>query len=396
MGLIDVYSKSQRRKISAYTLDDIFKEIERLKEDKQFKGLDLKQRLLILYGKRSNGKTYAGSTFFLKRYLEHGERSVWQRRLYKSFDDPKVRNMFDNAIIEGVLEGTQWDGIDYLPSRGGWTLYHKKIKKCKDGSEEIQKLYEERPFLYSSALFGSTKDKGGQFTNVFWYWFDEFLAKPSEMGPHEVDLIIDQISTIQRYSDDVTFILAGNTVNTESPYFDELGVDITEIEPGMIKSFVRKDGYVLSVEHIESPKESKMSDGDKLICAYFKHSSKVKMVTEGEWEFDEYPMLPEEFGEILPKESRKTFFLVYGKYTLRIQMVRRKDEIFLYVDFDETRINPDKDIIFSNFYDTRRNWFRKFSDFQGIPIFNELLRQNKIFYENRVVGTIFQQYLKNV
>lgn len=366
MGLKQVVSKSQGNEtIWAYSLEDILK---------------IGPLIALIYGKRSNGKTYAGAELILKDYLSTGQRGVWVRRTDIVFKDPKVKGMFNPLIEEGILNGTPWDGVEYRQE--AWWLYSY--------DEDLEKkIFDKNPFCYAANIALAESRKGGSYENVHWVCVDEFISRDGAYLNDEPILFANLMSTIVRYQDKARFLMFANTVNIDSPYFDAFGIDPRKIKAGEIALFENADGDKLAVEYVET-RSGVVSKSDKYF-GFFK-SSRVQMITQGTWEMASYPRLPVEYTA---KNVYGTFYIVWKTEQLACDVVSTDDSRFIYI-YNYEGATDNNDLIFCPIEDCRRNWHQNLLNYnhKSFNSINRLISDNKLFYEDDKIGEIFRNYLK--
>lgn len=335
----------------------------------------------IIIGERSNGKTFACLEKILKTYLKTGKQGAIIRRWDTDFKRGRGDVMWTGHIDAGLLDKTNWDGIEY--KLGKWTLY-------KWDEDLDKKVYDKEAFCYSFALSNMEHDKSTSYPNITNIVFDEFLTRQSPL-PDEFVLFMNCLSTIIRHRDDVTIYMLGNTVNKDSLYFKEMGLKhISKMNKGDIDVYEYGDsGLKVAVEYCgTSNRQKKKSD------KYFAFDNeKLKMITSGAWELAIYPRLPLKYR---PKDIKFTFFINYDDVILQCEIIKVEKIRFLYIHSKTTPIkNEDKDIIFSNIADPRRNWRRRINgcnDELESRIW-QFFKQDKVYYQSNEVGEMVRNYL---
>ena len=169
----------------------------------------------VIFGERSNGKTFAVHEYGLKEFWEHGGQMAIIRRWQDDFIGKRGSTMFDGIVNAGVVERVtngEWTGIYYFSSR--WYL-------CR--YEDGKRITMETPFAYGFAITSQEHDKSTSYPAVRTILFDEFLTRSAYI-PDEFVLFCNVLSTIIRQRDDVKIFMLGNTVNKYCPYFKEMGM----------------------------------------------------------------------------------------------------------------------------------------------------------------------------
>lgn len=230
----------------------------------------------IIFGERSNGKTYDTIKYALDQYLDNGSEFIIMRR-----NSDEITASFATQFLknhDGYLKSKLGDGAETSYYSGKFYLYRDKINAPKD--KEI--------IGYTMSVSGWTKYKGAAYPKVGIIILDEFLTThryvwENPLKPlQEFNDFINNVSTVTRCNDEVKIYLLGNTVTRYSPYFDGFGIDPFTIKKGEIITYKTKQGALIAVEHC---KGSGVKKSDKLLD----FGSTGKMVVNGEWEINSYP-----------------------------------------------------------------------------------------------------------
>ena len=372
MALKEVFSKSQKnKKIMVYDGRDL------LKED---------PLLSLVFSGRSDGKTY----FFIERaldtYLNTGMCSVYARRHDEIFKSPDMKDLCEPLVVNDKLAGTKWDGIEYR--KGGWWLYYNKMEDDAEDELDCKKVWDSQAFLRAVGMSTSIAHKGGTFVNVRDVIIDEVITRGVYLI-NELDIFENFISTIARFDDSIRFYLLGNTVDTECPYFDYFDVIPGEnIQQGDIVKMTTKMGDL----ELRTAVEWSKSDPNKKSNVYFLSSKtqSSKMITTGSFESADYPTCPVE--KIFPKDRKFEFFLLWKTRLVKGSLVMIGKERFVYFEKWEEAIDEDKDIVFSDFLDPRRNWIQNIFN-SRFKITQQTIRENRMFYDCNGTGEIVRRYL---
>ena len=336
----------------------------------------------MIFGQRSNGKTYACLLYALKRYADKGEQCALVRRWRDDFKGKNGQQMFDGLQANGEIErltGGLWTGVYYYSLR--WYL-------CKT-DEEGKIIKDDRPFMFGFSLTTMEHDKSISFPGVRTIIYDEFISRSGYL-PDEFVLFMNTISTIVRRRDDITIFMLGNTVNKYCPYFEEMGLThITKMKPGDIDVYEYGDsGLTVAVEYSDSPNKAG-APSDK----YFAFDNpKLRMITTGEWEIAVYPHCPCKYTK---KDILYKYYIKFGQDTLQAVIVQAGDNLFTFIHQKTTPINDENALIFTPEYVPLPNYRRKITRPD-----NELLRKiysfynmEKVYYQDNNTGEIVRNYL---
>lgn len=335
----------------------------------------------VIFGERSNGKTYSVLKYGLQRYAEHGEQLAIVRRWQDDFTGKRGGTMFDALVSNGEITratGGEWTGVYYYGSR--WYL-------CRH--ENDKRVTDEKPFAYGFSISSMEHDKSTSYPNITTICFDEFLTRTTYL-PDEFVLFMNVVSTIVRHRTNVTIFMLGNTVNRYCPYFKEMGLThVKEMKPGDIDLYRYGDSdLIVAVEYTTPNKQGKESD------LYFAFDNpKLSMITGGAWEIDIYPHCPVKYT---PGEILFTYYIEFAGDLLQCEIIQHADTCFTFVHRKTTDIrNPETAVIYSPDFSPLPNHKRKI-----IKPTNNLERRiaehfikDKVFYSDNEVGEIVRNYL---
>lgn len=337
----------------------------------------------VIFGERSNGKTFAVLQYGLEQYVQHGHQMAYIRRWQEDFTGKRGSQLFAGlesvGIIRKLTKG-QWTGVRYYASR--WYL-------CRTGEDgKIQS--DETPFAFGFSLSAMEHDKSSQYPGITTVFFDEFLTR-SQYLTDEFVLFCNVLSTIIRKRDDVRIFMAGNTVTKYCPYFTEMGLShVKNMRPGTIDMYSYGDsGLTVAVEYAAPTSGGKGSD------VYFAFDNpKLNMIKTGAWELAIYPHCPCKY---YPPDIVFSYFIYFGGDLLQADVVVQDVISFTFIHRKTTPIkHPDEDLVFCPDWDPRPNWIRKINS-PASPATRTIARyyqQDKVFYQDNEVGEVVLNYLK--
>lgn len=235
----------------------------------------------IIFGERSNGKTYSVLKYGLEKFCKTGEQTGIVRRWSEDFKGKRGATMYQSLVnnheIEKLTDG-KWTDVYYYSGR--WYL-------CKY-NEKDERTVLEKPIAYGFALGSMEHDKSTSYPEITTILFDEFLTRTMYL-PDEFVLFMNVLSTIIRHRKNVKIFMLGNTVNKYCPYFNEMGLrHIKDMNVGDIDIYTYGDSDLkVAVEYCKPNKQGKESD------TYFAFDNpKLNMITGGAWEVNIYPHCP--------------------------------------------------------------------------------------------------------
>ena len=337
----------------------------------------------IIFGERSNGKTYAALLYGLKRFVATGEQFAYIRRWREDLRGKRAENLFSNHVATGAIEeitNGECNAIFYLS--GKWYL-------AKYDAEKKKYYPQNTPFCYGFCLSEQEHEKSSSYPNVTTIIFDEFLTRRYYL-PDEFMLFMNLLSTIIRQRDNVKVFMLGNTINKYCPYFSEMGLkQVTNMEQGTIDIYkFGQGGAVVAVEYCSTIVKQKASN--KYFCF---DNQNLQMITGGKWELAAYPHLPTKYT---PKDVLFVYYIVFNEVILQGNIIQKGSENFTYIHMKTTPIKDDDNaLIYSLEMNGKPNYKRKllstatYIEAQVTKYF----ATDKVFYQNNEVGEIVRNYL---
>lgn len=312
--------------IKWYSLDNI------LKHDAQY---------YMIFGERSNGKSYAVDKYILDKFFQDGEQFAFVKR-YE--DDIKTKYMTEvfTPLEPYILEKYGYRIKFY---RGTWLAY-------EDGTEG--KISECKVMGYAFSLNNVNRTKATSYPNVTTILFEEFMSIDCTYLPDELNLFLNLISTIVRYRHNVKIFMLANAISKYSPYSEALGIRLHRLKKGEIitREYKDKKGFVTRFA-IERSENVNVFDNNqntqKIVYNNFGNAGVGKMITSGDFEVHSYPRrignvtLDElrQYKEdiIIGKKHALPFVIRYEDYFYRIYLYTRDKFILGFREVDVKTIN---------------------------------------------------------
>lgn len=338
----------------------------------------------VIFGERSNGKTYATLKQVLENYFNDGSQFAYIRRWSVDVQPKRMNNLFNAIIEDGYLEklsGGKFTAIFYRTGRFYLCTYNDKGKP----------IYNEEDIIgYAFSLSENEHNKANSYPRVTTIIFDEFLTNKIYL-PDEFMLFMNTVSTIVRQRTNVKIYMLGNTVNKFCPYFKEMGLtNILSMKQGSIDVYTYGETKLkVAVEYADSKKKFKKNN------FYFAFNNpKLKMITGGAWELNIYPHAPVKW---LPKNIIFTYFIDFNDSLFQCEIINKDDNVFTYIHEKTTPIkNPDKDIIYTLDYNPKINYniniLKPLNDYQSKITW--FYTHDRVYYQNNNVGDAINNYLK--
>lgn len=340
-------------------------------------------RFNIIYGERSNGKSYqVKHKKGVEKYLKTGRRFILMRRWKEEITSEKIEQYFQDVDVAKLTNG-KYNCI---------TLYRKCLYlSIYDNETGKTKRFDK--IGYVVALSTEQNYAGASYLDVDDIIFEEFMSRSIYMA-NESNKLMNFYATVDRKRLTTRMWLVGNTISRVCPYINDWGLH------NVISS--QKQG---TIELIERSPESEWFTGEtvKIAIEYCKSTGQTsgtigtnaEMINTGAWETSPQPHLPKSYK----------YYDILFRFGFQYQNFRFLSEYLMDKETKETCwfIKPyyknfsDKIIVFSDIIKISRYWQR---DIYNISIKNEKLKnlfmtfkENKIFYASDLCGTDFKQVI---
>lgn len=337
----------------------------------------------LIFGERSNGKTYAALSYGIEQFVKTGAQMAYIRRWMEDLRGKRSENLFANHAVNGFIEKVtdgKFNEVFYMGNK--WFLSYYDKEKGKRFPDDV-------PFCYGFSLSAQEHEKSSSYPRVKTIVFDEFLTRQYYL-PDEFMLFMNLLSTIIRQRDDVKVFMLGNTVNKYCPYFTEMGLkQVPIMEQGTIDIYkFGEGGAVVAVEYCSSIVKDKASN--KYFCF---NNQNLQMITGGKWELAVYPHLPTKYK---PKDVLFTYYIKFNDVTLQGNIIQIGNENFTYIHMKTTPIKEeDTALIYSLEMNGKPNYKRRLMS-SATYLEQQVARYfaiDKVFYQDNEVGEIVRNYL---
>lgn len=328
----------------------------------------------ILFGMRSNGKSYAVKKHVVKECYKSGRQFIYLRRWSEDIREKEVSSYFDDCPVNEITK-LEWDGITAF--RGFFYFY----KEDSDGNQ----TRSNKPIGRYCSLNQSERYKSQVFNEIDFMIYEEFLTNRLYLGNtmfSEPRMLMQFVSTVAR-DRDIKIFMIGNTISRVCPYFNEWGLkNVMQQKPGTIDIYHLKgeNGVVdIAVENCEVvDTKSKMFFG--LVS---------KQIISGEWEVDEVPKLqePYEFYDMLYEVNVKYEDFAY---IMQLMWDSKSGGSFIYI-YPNTK-NRKVDRVITNEFSSDplvSNGLK--NDIRAEIVMGNLFREGKVCFSDNLTGTDFKQ-----
>ena len=357
--------------------------------------LSKKARYNVIYGERSNGKTYGTLQYCLEQHFTDGSEFAYIRRWDEDLVGKKGESLFNGLIKNGVIRKL---------SKGKWNhvVYKSRAYYFAFIDDEGTVITDNKPFCYAFALTQHEHYKSNSYPNIRYIIFDEFLTRGLYL-PDEFIIFQNVLSTLIRLRDDVIIFMLGNTVNKYSPYINEMGLTrMRDQKIGTIDVYEYGDtGLTVAVEYSDMPIKDKKSN------VYFAFNNpRLNMIKNGAWEIDVYPHYPrDQYEGINPyKDIKYVFYVEFEGSVLQCEVIHKREDkdgnkkptYFLFVHPKTTPIKDDnKNLIYSQTPNPLPNYRRKLT--KATSLIEKKIQQffvkDKVFYSDNETGEVMRNYL---
>lgn len=328
----------------------------------------------LIYGERSNGKSYWIKEYCVSNAYHNDNKFVLLRRYQIEVKASDVESYFADTPIKSITKG-EYNTISVY--RGSIYLANIIDDKVVRGKLIGRCLYLSGASHYKSQAFPD-------YTDII---FEEVLAKSGYL-PNEPSELMELVSTIARRRE-IRVWMIGNTISRVCPYYSDWGlVNIPRQEQGTIDVYNFKTSQ-------------KTESGQDVIvkiaveyCANSGNNSKMffgrkeKSITGGSWECREYPNIStvkdyEVAYEILLKRCNFNFVIQLCTDTIN-------GGVFLYVYPLTTRRKIDR--IISDDFST--NPLETDCLLPSESIIRDCINNNRVCYSDNLTGEDFTTILK--
>lgn len=332
----------------------------------------------LIFGKRSNGKTYGCCGAGLTSYINNGARLAYVRRYAEEITPRNIENLFVPHPIDELTDGN-YNG----------TLYrsHKfRLARFENGETAA---VDDTVFCQTFALNTWERQKGADNGKFDYIVFDEFMTRGNYL-PNEFVIFCNVLSTLLRDRAGTKIFMLANTVNKYSPYFGEMGLTdvIEQLKQGEIKTVKNKSGLKISVEYCAD------TDNTAAVNKYFDFDNKrLEMIVSGKWEIKNYPHLTE---RVTKDDIVLRFYAFFDTKIFCGDVCFKHDDYFIHFHTaKETEIDYSKHFIYS---DTPSiNPMHSTSIYTGQTKAHSyiayLIDSGKCFYSDNEIGEIVRNWL---
>ena len=332
----------------------------------------------ILYGERSNGKSYQlkHKVMFSPEVLSGERRFMLVRRFEKEITTEKIERYFDDVNIDLLTDG-KWDTVVY---------WRREIFLGKYNYDTFKK--EKGPKIgYVVPLEKEQDYAGASFLDVDNIIFEEFMSRTRYLYD-EPNKLMNLYCTVDRKRGHVKLWLCGNSLSRVCPYLTDWDL------MSLMKR--QKQGTIISKQFdvgAEKPIKLSMEFCEDTGETSYTIGSHAAMLNSGSWQSDPQPHLDKSincYNVIIRCVFEYKGFRFLGSY----MMDQETGEKVWFICDKHNDIKKGT-FVFSDLVDQDSKTFRdpytvKTKNKKMEMIFNDF-RENKIFFSTDLTGTDFKQ-----
>lgn len=368
----------------------------------------------IIYGERSNGKSYSILEYLLEEFYNSGYTKAFGyiRRVDEDIKLSNASQVFKSLRCNDnkenrIEEITKGEYNDVLVKSRTFLL-------CKrDEMGELVSVLDKQPFGYLFALNQSERIKSTGYPDIFYIFFEEFIAENLPLL-NEFSKLMSVLSTIIRNRDNVTIFMAGNTINKHNIYFAEFGLNKTKFQkPNTVDIYKYQDDagtLQIACEFTDFPDRS-IKKSNIYFCF---NKEKNKMIRQGLWDIGTYPHLEYLYK---PKDIKLIYFIKHEDEIFQAEVIQTIDNkenriddlpnviysnkplLFTYIHRKTSDIKyPHDHIIFQKEFDSHYNIRQDImNSFDEVGVFiKSFFITGKVFYQDNEVGDMIDSYIRSV
>ena len=324
-------------------------------------------RFNLIYGERSNGKSYqVKHKKGVEKYLKTGRRFILMRRWKEEITSEKIEQYFQDVDVQKLTDG-KFNCISLYRKCLYLAIYDNETGKTK----RFDKIG------YVVALSTEQNYAGASYLDVDDIIFEEFMSRSVYMA-NESNKLMNFYATVDRKRLTTRLWLVGNTISRVCPYIYDWGLHnvISSQKQGTIKQVIingaEDEKIKIAIEYCKSTGQTSGTIG-----------TNAQMINTGAWETAPHPHLPKSYNNYKVL-FRFGFQYQNFRFLSEYLMDKNTKEVCWFVKPYYKEFSEKKIIVFSDVIKMSELWQR---DIYNISIKNDKLRnlfmsfkENKIFY----------------
>lgn len=343
---------------------------------------------MVLFGERSNGKSYAVKLRCIEMAYHNNEKFVYMRRWREDIVGNRAESYWDdmeeddegNRRVEEITGG-EYTCISVYRGEIFFAIRDENGKKVR--GKQVGRVV---------VLTGDTHEKSRSFVGYYRIVFEEMITNKGYLAD-EVNTFMSLVSTILRRREGEVFLI-GNTLTKQCPYFREWE---------LVNVPRQKQGTIDIYKHVTGEfDENGVPIVVSIACEYCENTTGVtkmifgnKMISSGEWQTEQKEHLPLVYGEykrhlsVLIDDELELFVIDLLSYNRQPLLYIREDSR-KWTDYERYDI-----IITNRFYHD----YKYIKSLSAIPkicnMFRRLFDSGKVCYQDNLIGTSFSTLLND-
>lgn len=342
-------------------------------------------KYIVDMSERNTGKSTNWMLLMLCMYKLYGSETCYIRELTDMIMPKHSMEIFKTILSYGYLEKLfdgRWNTILYRSRR-----YY--LANSETGEED------DKPFMLSLALNENDLNKSSlQLPDTDLIFFDEFVS--SHNYSNEFVHFADTVKTVIRERDAPLIIMCANTLDMHTFWFKEL--EIYEAVQGMNvdehKVITTAGGTTVDIAFIGQTLET-MSEHRKAHNAKFFGFSNPKLnaIRGGAWNIKMYPHPDREEDTETVLRNR---YISHNGFLLNLEIVHNNRHGYHVIVHEANQTYDDSIIYNLDLQPINKHYKFKWGTSRIDKFLWRMLQENKWFYANNFVGTLVEDYLRNI
>lgn len=338
----------------------------------------------VTLSERARGKTTNLLLFGMLVWWHYGTGICYIRSNEQMIMPKSSKDLFSNIISWGYVEKIskgKYNTIIYKSRR--WYFAHTD----ENGDIDLQ-----CPDAFCIML---SIDKNEQYKSVLetkndFIIFDEFIER--YYYPNQFVLLCDLIKTIARERQSVIICLSANTIDLQSPYFNELQIreKIENMSQGESLTVTTPKGTKVFVE-ILGKKTQKAGKKQTILnqLYYGFDNPKLASITGSDtWAMYNYPHSPKDF-----KILSNNHYLEYNDKLIQLEICQKENES-IFINCHPATNTYEDSVIYTLDFSTDRNYRYMFGITEIDRFIWEKYKRNLFTYSDNTVGSLVEKYVE--
>jgi len=341
---------------------------------------------LVTLSERARGKTTNLLLFGMLIWWHYGTGICYLRSNEQMIMPKASKDLFSNIISWGYVEKI---------SKGKYnTIVYKSRRWYFAHVDEDGNIDNQAPDSFCIML---SIDKNEQYKSVLetkndFIIFDEFIER--YYYPQQFVLLCDLIKTIARARQSVMICLSANTIDLNSPYFNELQIrdKIENMTQGENAIVTTPKGTKVFVEILGKKTEKAGKKQALLNRLYYGFDNpKLASITGSDtWAMFNYPHTPKEF-----KILSKNHYLEYNDKLINMEICQTADGV-RFVNCHFATNTYEDSVIYTLDFSTDRNYRYAFGITKVDKYLWEFYNKNLFTYADNTVGSLVEKFVDSV